>query len=148
MQRLPQRAALDPRPVERQCEVTGGPRDGFVDEDGCQPAIVILIRESLEDGDPVRVTEETPVKLPNPTSTLKHQVEPCELRSADGRKDVAQAVVVPDILVLVVMDRLAGLCRQMTGSPHDRLVVGDQHPAARRRHDLVAVEGQGSGPPE
>ena len=69
-----------------------------------------------------------------------------QLAPADRGEQVGHAVVEPDLGVLVVQHRLAGLLREVPGAV-DRLGVADEHAAAAGGHDLVAVErvsGQGT----
>ena len=63
-----------------------------------------------------------------------------ELRAPERGEDVAHPVVEADLEVLVVGDRLAGLRRELAGVLDEVAVLRDEHPAAARRDDLVAVE--------
>ena len=63
-----------------------------------------------------------------------------ELCKSDGGEDVAHAVVVADLLVLIPRERLAALLAALTRTIRDALVIRQQRTAARRRYDLVAVE--------
>lgn len=75
-------------------------------------------------------------------------VEHGHLPAADAGADVRHAVVVADLLVLVIGERLAGL-RGEEHRPASGLVVGDdQRTAARGGNHLVAVERQRTQCPE
>src|SRR5664280_1119830 len=76
--------------------------------------------------------------LPAPGDHLR---QPRQLRPAEPSQDVAHPVVEADLLVLVPGERLAGLGGPEPRLVHELLVIGDQHPATRCGHDLVAVEG-------
>ena len=68
------------------------------------------------------------------------RVEPGQLAAANRREQVAQAVVVANVFVLVVRRRLPGLRRQVARPIDDVAAVRDEHAAAAGRDDLVAVE--------
>ena len=66
-----------------------------------------------------------------------------QLAADDARDDVAHAVVVALLLVLVPRGGLAGLRGPFPCLLRGGLFVGQQHAARRTRDDLVAVEGDG-----
>ena len=86
--------------------------------------------------------ERSAVGGPDRTSASDAARELCDLRASEGREQVRQAVVEPDVLVFVVQDRLARLGGQVTDPCGESRIIGDEGPPARRRHDLVAVERQ------
>ena len=71
-----------------------------------------------------------------------------ELAPPDRGEQVAQAVVVADRGVLVVRGGVAGLGGEDSGRGRSGLVVRDEHAAAARGDDLVAVEGEGGESPK
>ena len=73
-------------------------------------------------------------------------VELLELRQTERRRDVREPVVVADLVVVVGEAREAGLGREVARPPGERLVVGDDHPAAAGRDELVAVEAERAEP--
>ena len=66
-----------------------------------------------------------------------------QLATDDARDDVAHAVVVAGLLVLVPRGGFARLRGPFASLLRGGLVVGQQHAARRARDDLVAVEGDG-----
>ena len=66
-----------------------------------------------------------------------------QLAADDARDDVAHAVVVAGLLVLVPWGGLARLRGPFASLLRSGLVVGQQHAAGRARDDLVSVEGDG-----
>src|SRR5690606_3772981 len=70
-----------------------------------------------------------------------------ELAEADSSEDVAQAIIVADLRMLVVRCGGAGLSRQLA-CPFDQVLgIRNEHPAAGRGDDLVAVEREYPGVP-
>ena len=65
------------------------------------------------------------------------------LAADDARDDVAHAVVVACLLVLIPWSRLAGLRGPFAGFFSGVFIIREEHPTGRARDDLVAVEGDG-----
>ncbi len=65
-----------------------------------------------------------------------------ELGDAERGRDVRQAIVEADLVVVVGPPGQPGLGRQVAGSTREGLLVGDEHPAAAGRDELVAVEAE------
>ena len=76
---------------------------------------------------------------------LENRREPVELRDAERAEDVAEAVVVSDLFVLVPRALLARLLRALLRALGEAAVVGHYRAAAGSRDDLVSVEGVDSG---
>ena len=64
-----------------------------------------------------------------------------ELSSAHPGHNVAHAVIVADLGVLVIPGRIPGLSRQKGGLLDSLPVLADQHAAARCGNDLIAIKG-------
>ena len=73
---------------------------------------------------------------------LDPRLEDLELPATDAREHVAHAVVETDLAMLVPGDGLTGLRRPEARLIDPGAVTGDEHSAARRRDDLVPVEGE------
>src|SRR5690625_4685298 len=71
-----------------------------------------------------------------------------QLSASDTGQDVAHPVVVADLAVLVMRRIVPRLGGEFAGVVRQLLVIRDQHSAAGRGDDLVAVEGEDAEPAE
>ena len=99
-----------------------------VDHDARQPSVPAPPRRERHQRHPGHVSELLPVAVVDGQPPVDHLRQPSELSPADGREQVAEAVVEPHLDVLEVDGRLPGLRRQVAHAVGDRDVGGDEHP--------------------
>ncbi len=119
-----------------------------LDRQAGQPAGRLMTRRLGHEVE-ARVSGQGPpvigVVAPPPGNAIGQDLQ---LAASHGRQQVAHPVVVTDLRMLVVGCRIAGLGGQKTGPAAQFGILGDQHPAAAGRDDLVAVQRKAAHPAE
>ena len=116
-----------------------------IDENRGQPAIVLGVALPLEDLHALDVSEDLAVAFSQPPTSRDHLLQPLQLREAKRGQNVAQPIVVSDLGVFVVCNRLPRLRAEIPDALGQPLVVGEQCPATAGGNHLVAVETQDRG---
>src|SRR5262245_35836361 len=115
MHRLPERPRLDVRRLEREADVVARRAECCrVDSDAREPAVRPAVRRFRHERDAKATSEPLPVNIVNRATTLQFLCERLQLAPADCRKQVAEAVVVPDLGMLIMRRDIPCLRRQMT----------------------------------
>ena len=116
-----------------------------IDENRGQPAVVLGVALPLEDLHALDVGEDLAVALAQPPSARDHLLQPLQLCEAKCGQNVAQPIVVADLGVFVVCNRLPRLRAEIPNSLGEPLIIREQCPATAGGDHLVAVETQDRG---
>ena len=116
-----------------------------IDENRGQPAIVLGVAVPLEDLHALDVGEDLAVALSQPPTSRDHLLQPLQLCEAKRGQNVAQPIVVADLGVFVVCNRLPRLRAEIPDALGEPLIIREQCPAPAGGDHLVAVETQNCG---
>ena len=94
---------------------------------------------------PSMSAKSSTVALSQPPAAREHLLQPLQLREAKGGQNVAQPIVVSDLGVFVVCNRLPRLRAEISNPLGQPLIVREQCPATAGGDHLVAVETQDRG---
>ena len=144
--RLPHRPGLDAGGGQRAAQVVAGPAGGRrVDQDRGQPAVVLGVVVPPRIATPGGVGEQRAVALPPRRAAGRSSRPGVRAGPGPGRPGGWTAGSCSRSPRARSAARLAGLGGQLPDVRCQLPVVGEQHAAAGRGHDLVAVEGHDRG---
>ena len=120
--------------------VGDAPNRVLVEGDHREPVGGLALGRVGHEPDPGALGQRVPVPLLDrpPAGDLARQS--LQLPPPDRGEEIAHPVVEAHLPVLVVRRRVARLRREVTGPFDEHGIVGHEHAAATRGHDLVAVE--------